>query len=269
MKIPLPLTTGGTSTVSAILMRPEVATCLFVFGHGAGVPMTHAFMEEACQKLSTRGVATFRYQFPYMERGGRRPDNSTVLISTVRAAVEAAAKAAPDLPLLAGGKSLGGRMTSMAMAESAVPSVRGLVFFGFPLHPARQPDTKRAEHLANVKTPMLFLQGTRDDLADLKLIRRVSRSLGENATLHVVEGADHSFDVLKRSGRTRDEVLDELVDSVAGWTVKLDGANAAAQYGSATMTTASLTGKSVGRHVSPLTMRCGIATAHNRMELGK
>lgn len=207
--------------VSALLLRPEHARLLYVFGHGAGVGMEHRFMAAASACLAERGVATLRYQFPYMEAGSRRPDARNTLLATVRAAVEAAAAAAPDLALLAGGKSMGGRMTSLAAAELPLPGVRGLVFFGFPLHPAGRPSVERAAHLDQVGTPMLFLQGDRDKLADLDLLGPICAGIGERATLHVVPGADHSFHMLKRSGRTDDEVLDELARTVAAWAAKL------------------------------------------------
>lgn len=203
--------------VSVVLTRPAQARFLYVLAHGAGAGMRHPFLEKVAQSLAERGVATFRYQFPYMEARGRRPDPPGVLEATVRGAVTAAAEAAPGLPLVAGGKSLGGRMTSGAAAKEPLPGVRGLVFLGFPLHPPKQLDTKRAEHLSVVSVPMLFLQGTRDDLADLQLLKPVIRSLGKRATLHVVEGADHSFKVLKRSGRTDGDVMEELAQAIVEW----------------------------------------------------
>lgn len=208
---------GAGGEVSALLERPAGARWLLVLGHGAGAGMRHRFLEALAGRLADQGIATFRYQFPYMEAGSGRPDRPPVLTAAVRAAVAAAAAAAPDLPLLAGGKSMGGRMTSTAAAEAPLPGVRGLVFFGFPLHAAGKPDTGRGAHLSRVGVPMLFLQGTRDALADLDLLRPVLEPLGERATLHVVDGADHSFAVLKRSGRTGDEVLDELAGTTAEW----------------------------------------------------
>jgi len=169
------------------------------------------------EALAERGVATLRYQFPYTEAGGRRPDPPGVLQATVRAAVTTAATVAPGLPLLAGGKSLGGRMTSSAAAKTPLPGVRGLVFLGFPLHAPGRSGIERAEHLDQVGVPMLFLQGTRDALADLELMRTVCARLGARATLHVVEGGDHSFAALKRSGRSDTEVITELADTIAGW----------------------------------------------------
>jgi predicted alpha/beta-hydrolase family hydrolase len=200
----------GAEEVSALLLRPPNARRLMVLAHGAGAGMAHPYLESLAAELATEGVATFRYQFPYMERRSRRPDPPAVLTATVAAAVHAAAAAAPDLPLIAGGKSMGGRMTSQAAAEHLIDSVRALVFFGFPLHPPKQPGTKRADHLSRVTVPMLFLQGTRDEFAELELLRPICDRLGSLATLHVIEGADHSFHMLKRSGRTDAEVLGEL-----------------------------------------------------------
>jgi predicted alpha/beta-hydrolase family hydrolase len=205
-------------SVSAILERPSDAWALYVLAHGAGAGMRHRFMEQVATALAGQGIATLRYQFPYVESGGRRPDPPAVLEATVRAAVAAAREAEPGLVLLAGGKSMGGRMTSNAMARAPLEGVSGLVFLGFPLHPPKRPAVTRADHLAQVESPMLFLQGTRDDLADLDLITGVCNRLGARATLHVVDGADHSFAVLKRSGRSGEEVLQELVASIADWT---------------------------------------------------
>jgi predicted alpha/beta-hydrolase family hydrolase len=203
--------------VSGLLVRPDDAAVLYVLAHGAGAGMWHRFMAAVADALAARRIATLRYQFPYTEAGGRRPDPPAVLEATVRAAVRAAAELGRGLPLVAGGKSMGGRMTSAAQARAPLAGVEGLVFLGFPLHPPKRPAITRAEHLDSVALPMLFLQGTRDDLADLGLITGVCERLGGRATLHVVEGADHSFGVLKRSGRNDAEVLDELADRVAGW----------------------------------------------------
>jgi len=203
--------------VSALLLRPPEPWAGYVLAHGAGAGMTHPFMESVARALMARGMATLRYQFPYTEAGGRRPDPPGVLRATVRAAVARAGELLPSLKLFAGGKSLGGRMTSHAAAERQLDEVGGLIFLGFPLHPPKRPAIERAEHLERVGHPMLFLQGTRDDLADLTLVREVCGGLGDRVTLHVVEGADHSFGVLKRSGRTGSEVLDELADTIAGW----------------------------------------------------
>jgi len=203
--------------VSALLLVPARPGALYVLAHGAGAGMRHPFMESIAQRLAAREIGTLRYQFPYMEHGSRRPDPEPVVLATVRAAVEAGREAAGGLPLLAGGKSFGGRMTSRAAAAAPLAGVAGLVFLGFPLHPAGQPGVSRADHLAKVDLPMLFLQGTRDTLADLTLLEPVVERLGERATLRVIEHADHSFHVLKRSGRTDDQVLDELAAAVAGW----------------------------------------------------
>jgi predicted alpha/beta-hydrolase family hydrolase len=203
--------------VSGCFLRPDDAWAVYVLGHGAGAGMRHRFMEAIAGELAGRGVATLRYQFPYLEHGSRRPDPPGVLEATVRAAVAKAGALAPSLPLVAGGKSMGGRMTSNAMARRSLDGVRGLVFLGFPLHPPKQPGTARGDHLAQVQAPMLFLQGTRDTLADLGLVSGVCERLGARATLHVVEGADHSFSVLKHSGRTDDQVLGELADVITDW----------------------------------------------------
>jgi uncharacterized protein len=211
----------GAGEVSAILLRPAKARCLLVLAHGAGAGMTHPFLEKLALELADLGVASFRYQFPYMEERRRVPDSPAVAAATVAAAVRAAAEAAPGLPLLAGGKSFGGRMSSQAGAQNLLEGVRGLVFFGFPLHPPNKPGTKRAEHLAKVQVPMLFLQGTRDTLADLKLLRPICRELGTLATLHVVETADHSFHVLKSSGKSDADVLRELAQTAAAWAENL------------------------------------------------
>ena len=213
--------TPGKGEVSALLLRPADAHFLYVFGHGAGAGMQHRFMEAASARLAEHGIASLRYQFPYMEAGSRRPDSRTTLLATVRAAVACAAEAAPDLPLLAGGRSMGGRMTSLAAAEAPLPGVRGLVFFGFPLHPAGRPSIERAAHLEQVALPMLFLQGDRDQLADLELLGPICARFSEHVTLHVVPTADHSFHVLKRSGRTDDEVLAELARTVEDWSARL------------------------------------------------
>ncbi len=214
--------TSRTGETSAHLVRPEAAKWLFVLGHGAGAGINHPFMEAIAASLADHRIATFRYNFPYIERGRKRPDPTAVLTATVRSAVAAAANEAPDLPVLAGGKSMGGRMTSLAASKTPLAEVAGLVFLGFPLHPIGKPETDRAEHLKRVAAPMLLLQGTRDRLADLGLIHEVCTPLGALATLHVVDGADHGFHVLQRSGRTDDEVLDELAQAVANWTLTLD-----------------------------------------------
>ena len=212
--------TQSSGEVGAILLRPKDSHTLLVFGHGAGAGMRHAFMEAIAGELATRGIATFRYQFPYMEQGKKAPNPRPILMKTVRSAVAAAAEAAGDLPLLAGGKSLGGRMTSMAAADSPLPQICGLVFFGFPLHAPGRPSTERGDHLDKVAMPMLFLQGSRDKLAELELLRPICDRLGDRATLHVIEGGDHSFHVPKRSGKTDEQVLDELAKTVGEWASK-------------------------------------------------
>jgi predicted alpha/beta-hydrolase family hydrolase len=193
---------------------------MLVLAHGAGAGMEHRFMEALAAGLADRGMASFRYQFPYTERGGKRPDPAPILEATVRSAVDAAAGLAKGLPLFAGGKSMGGRMTSQTAAKEPLPDVRGIVFFGFPLHAPGKPGSERAEHLNAVGVPMLFLQGTRDSLAGLDLLEPAVRKLGSRATLHVVDGADHSFHVPARSGRTDTEALDELVRTTAEWAAK-------------------------------------------------
>lgn len=180
--------------------------------------MRHPFMERIARALATRGVATFRYEFAYMEQKKGRPDPPAVAQARVRDAVLEASRAAPGLPLLAGGKSFGGRMTSQAQAQEPLPGVRGLVFLGFPLHPPGRPGVSRAEHLSEVRIPMLFLQGTRDEFAGLDLLRPVVAGLGDRATLHLVDGGDHSFKVLKRTGRTEEDVMGELAGTIAAWS---------------------------------------------------
>lgn len=209
----------GAGEVSALWLRPADARWLLVLAHGAGAGMSHPFLKKLAHELGEVAVATLRYQFPYMEQRRRVPDSPAVLTSTVRAAVRVASHAAPDLPILAGGKSMGGRMSSQAAAEHPpeFEDVRGLVFFGFPLHPPGRPGTKRAEHLAELGKPMLFLQGTRDQFADLNLLQPVCAKLGALATLHEIETADHSFHVLKSSGKTDPAIMRELVQSVRAW----------------------------------------------------
>jgi predicted alpha/beta-hydrolase family hydrolase len=207
--------------VSAILVMPDGSRVVYILGHGAGAGMRHPFLDRMSRILAERGIGTFRYQFPYMEYGKKRPDRHRILHGTVRAAVAAATDAAPDLPLIAGGKSMGGRMTSLVQASTPLPGVAGLVFLGFPLHAPKKPGAERADHLQDITVPMLFLQGTRDSLADLALLTPVVDGLGSRATMHIVEGGDHSFKVLKRSGRTEDEVFDELADTINDWTGRL------------------------------------------------
>jgi uncharacterized protein len=211
----------SAGTVSGILMRPPDARWILVFAHGAGAGMRHPFMESVSELLADRGVGSLRYQFPYMEKGSGRPDPRPVLLQTVLAAVQTAADLSEGIPLIAGGKSMGGRMTSMTVAQHSLPGVRGLVFFGFPLHPPGKPSVERAEHLSKVQVPMLFLQGTRDALADLTLLRPVCRQLGSRATLHIEEGADHSFHVMKSSGMTNSDKLLRIVEVMLEWLDRL------------------------------------------------
>ncbi|HEU4602063.1 MAG TPA: alpha/beta family hydrolase [Steroidobacteraceae bacterium] len=206
--------------VSGLLIEPGDARACFVFAHGAGAGMTHRSMSTIAESLALRGVATLRYQFPYMERGSKRTDAPSLCHATVRAAVNLAAQRVPHLPLFAGGRSFGARMTSQAQALTPLLNVRGLIFLGFPLHPAGKPSIDRAKHLADVKIPMLFVQGTRDDLAHLDLLRPILNSLEALATLHLLKEADHSFHVLARSGRKDAEVNDEACDAIARWCSK-------------------------------------------------
>jgi predicted alpha/beta-hydrolase family hydrolase len=206
--------------VSGLLLKPDNASALLLLAHGAGAGMRHRFMEQVAIKLASAGVATLRYQFPYMEKRTKRPDSETVLTDTVSAAVLAARKVAGDLPLFAGGKSMGGRMSSLAAARQPLDGVRGLIFFGFPLHAAGKPAAERGAHLLDVSVPMLFFQGSRDTLADLKLLKPLCAKVGEDAELFVVEGGDHSFHMTKSSKRSDEEVLDEIVKKAADWMRK-------------------------------------------------
>jgi len=208
---------GQAHRVSGLWLAPAQPRALYVFAHGAGAGMRHAFMEAAAQGLAERSIASLRYQFPYMERGSRRPDAPPLAQATVRAAVSVAARQAPSLPLFAGGKSYGGRMSSQAQAAAPLPGVRGLVFLGFPLHPAGEPSNDRAAHLSEVQVPMLFLQGTRDELAELSLLQPLVARLGERAMLHALADADHSFHVPAKSGRKDPQVLAEALDAFAAW----------------------------------------------------
>lgn len=212
---------SDTTSVSALLSRPGQPRACLVLAHGAGAGMTHSFMEDVAAGLGARGVATLRYQFPYMEKGGKRPDPPAVAHAAVRAAVNEAARCCPGLPLFAGGKSFGARMTSQAQAKRPLAGVRGLVFLGFPLHPSGKPSSDRADHLVDVRIPMLFVQGTRDKLAELDLLKPVIDRLGAAATPQWIEDADHSFHVPARSGRNDREAMIEILDSVAGWIEKV------------------------------------------------
>jgi uncharacterized protein len=214
--------TGSSGSVSALLIKPTRARACFVFAHGAGAGMAHPFMATAAAGLGERGIATLRYQFPYMEKGSKRPDAPVVAQAAVRAAVAEAARCCKGLPLIAGGKSFGGRMTSQAQAAAPLDGVHGLAFFGFPLHPAGKPSSDRAKHLGDIKVPMLFLQGSRDSLAELSLLEPVVKGLKRRATLHVVGDADHSFHVPARSGRKDSEVMDEILDAFADWADRLE-----------------------------------------------
>jgi predicted alpha/beta-hydrolase family hydrolase len=207
----------GAEDVSAVVQHPPDAQCMLVLAHGAGAGMRHRFLESLVSELAAARVATLRYQFPYMEYRRRVPDPPSVLTATVAAAVREARGLARGLPVFAGGKSMGGRMTSLAASDGLTPGVRGLAFFGFPLHPPNRPATQRADHLSRVHLPMLFLQGTRDQFAELELLQPICQGLGPRVTLHIIDEADHSFHVPKRSGKTDVEVLRELVDTFAQW----------------------------------------------------
>ena len=210
------LATPENGEVSALLTRPTDATHLLVLGHGASTNMRHATMQSIADALAQEKIATFRYNFPYSEKGGGRNSTATC-VATIRSAVAAAAKAAPDLPLLAGGHSFGGRMTSTAQAEQALDGVNGLVFFSFPLHPAGKPDTQRAVHLSGILLPMLFLSGTRDALAEPDLLEPTIKSLGNRATLHLIDTADHSYKILKKSRSSDEDVFTEMARAVREW----------------------------------------------------
>jgi hypothetical protein len=213
----------GGESVSALLIRPGNARALYVFAHGAGAGMQHKAMASNAERLAERGIATLRYQFLFMEKGSRRPDSPRIAHAAVRAAVAEAAKLAPDLALFAGGRSFGGRMTSQAQAESPLPGIGGLAFLGFPLHPTGKPGFERAEHLKNVQVPMLFVSGERDALAELDLLGPVVAGLGDRASFHVVSGADHSFKVAAKSGRTAADAEAEALDALAEWMKGLTG----------------------------------------------
>lgn len=204
-----------------LLTSPQQTRALYVLAHGAGAGMKHPFLERIAQTLATKGIATFRYEFPYMQSGKNRPDPPAVAEAAVRDAVAEAARAAPGLPIFAGGKSFGGRMTSQAQSSQPMPGVRGLVFLGFPLHPPGRPGVSRAEHLTSVDVPMLFLQGTRDEFAQLDLLRQVVRGLGDRATLHLIEEGDHSFKVPNRTGKNEADVMNELADTFLRWAINV------------------------------------------------
>jgi uncharacterized protein len=208
-------------SVSAILMQPDDARACYVLAHGAGADMRHSFMDRIAAGLADRGIGTFRFNFLYMEKKQGRPDQPAVAHAAIRAAVAEAARLCPGSKLVAGGKSFGGRMTSQAQSKAPLPSVKGLAFLGFPLHADNKPSIERAEHLAGIAIPMLFLQGTRDKLADLSTLKPVIEALGSKATLHEVAGGDHSFAVLRKSGRTNEQALEEMLDTLAGWIDEL------------------------------------------------
>jgi predicted alpha/beta-hydrolase family hydrolase len=209
----------SSGEVSGILCLPPDVKYLYVFAHGAGAGMNHGFMESVSELLSEQGIGTLRFNFPYVEKGKKSPDPAPILIQTIRSAVEAAKKYSGDIKLFAGGKSMGGRMTSMADAKEPL-GVNGIIFFGFPLHAPGKPSNERAEHLYSVSAPLLFLQGTRDKLADLKLLNPVIKKLKDKADIHIIDGADHSFHLPKSMGRTDEEVQKELVIKVKEWMVK-------------------------------------------------
>ena len=214
---PVRIDVDASTQVSGLLTAPPSAKACFVIAHGAGAGMEHRFMVNLADDLASRGIATLRYQFPYMEKNGRRPDPPARCHATVRAAVDAASSLQPALPLFAGGKSFGGRMTSQAQADKPLPGVRGLAFLGFPLHPPKQPSDSRAAHLLKVDIPMLFLQGARDVYAEPELLNPLITLLGERATLLLLPNADHSFHVPARSGFTDSQINDDMINALAGW----------------------------------------------------
>lgn len=211
------------STVSALWQKPKAAKAVLVLAHGAGAGMTHKNMAATADGLETRGIAVLRYNFPYMERGSKRPDSPAIAQAATRAAMADAGKLAGDLPLFAGGRSFGARMTSQAQSADPMPNVKGLVFFAWPLHAPGKPGIERAEHLSGVKIPMLFLQGAKDEFADLDLLKPTVAKLGKRAKLHLVEHADHAFHVPARTGRKDPEVLAEILDVAHGWMLKQIG----------------------------------------------
>ena len=207
----------GAQRVSGLFQVPHNARACYVLAHGAGAGMTHLFMAAVADQLARRDIATLRFQFPYMERGSKRPDTPKLAQAAVRAAVAEAAQRAPELPLIAGGKSFGGRMTSQAQASSPLPGVRGVAFLGFPLHAAGRPSDERGKHLFDLRVPMLFLQGSRDQLADLTQLQPLVKRLGARATLKIFQDADHSFHVPARTGRKDAEVMTEMLDTLTDW----------------------------------------------------
>src|SRR6266704_2582843 len=219
---PVTIAVDDALRVSGLLQTPPAARACYVMAHGAGAGMAHPFMASAANGLAERGIATLRYQFPYMEQRSKRPDTPKLAQATVRAAVAEASRRMGELPLFAGGKSFGGRMTAQAQAEAPLAAVRGLVFLGFPLHPAGKPSDERAKHLFDVQIPMLFLQGTRDQLADLQLLQPLAGQIGARATVKLFDDADHSFHVPARTGRKDSEVMTELLDALAGWIEATD-----------------------------------------------
>ena len=218
---PVTIALSAGRSVSGLLLAPERARACYLLAHGAGAGMAHPFMQAVADGLAERDIATLRYQFPYMQAGARRPDPPRLAQAAVRAAAAEAVRRVPELVLLAGGKSFGGRMTSQAQAAAPLPRVRGLAFLGFPLHPPRQPSEARARHLFDVHVPMLFLQGTRDALADVALMTGVTRRLGPRASLHLLADADHSFRVPARSGRKDSDALREMLDALAAWMISV------------------------------------------------
>jgi len=220
---PVTIAVGDDISVSGLLETPPQARACYVLAHGAGAGMNHPFMAAVASGLAARHIATLRYQFPYMERGSKRPDPPKLAHAVVRDAVTEAARRLPKLPLIAGGKSFGGRMTSQAQVAAPLPGVRGLAFLGFPLHPANQPSRDRGKHLFDVQVPMLFLQGTRDALAMLDQLEPLCQELGARASLRLFEGADHSFHVPVKSGRTDAQVMAEMLDTLAAWAQTVAG----------------------------------------------
>jgi predicted alpha/beta-hydrolase family hydrolase len=213
--------TKSSGEVSGIIILPEEPKFLLLFAHGAGAGMKHPFMEKVSGYLADEGIGTLRYNFPYTEKQKKGPDPAPILMQTIRSAVSAAKKYGRDIPLLAGGKSMGGRMTSMAASKESLDDAKGIVFFGFPLHAPGRPSNERAEHLFSVNVPMLFLQGTRDKLADLKLLKPVVKKLKDKAMLHIIEGGDHSFHLLKSAGRDDEEVFKEIAKKVGEWGLRV------------------------------------------------